>query len=157
MSRDEPARARTARRGYGLIAAASVVLMMAGLVAADSWEALIGYVLMTIACVAPVVFWMLAGAPGLPVFPMLSSLYYFYYALPILRSESGIAVYSPGEILDASVTVALFLGAGTVAWYGLVALPAVATCDGADPAVAAPAPEVEPDVVVTLRAWPGTA
>jgi hypothetical protein len=122
MSADQPA--RSSRRGYGLVAATSIILMMAGIIGTDSWESFIGYALMTTACVAPVVLWMLAGAPGLPIFPMMSSLYYFYYALPILRSESGIAVYSPTEILDASVTVALFLGAATLTWQLLIALPA---------------------------------
>jgi hypothetical protein len=125
MSIDQPgARRSTTPRGYGLVAATSVILLMAGIVGTGSWESFIGYALMTTACAAPVVLWMLAGAPGLPVFPMMSSLYYFYYALPILRSESGISVYSPAEILDASVTVTLFLGAATVAWHVVIALPA---------------------------------
>jgi hypothetical protein len=123
MSTDQPS-ARSSRRGYGIVAATSVILMMAGIVGTDSWESFIGYALMATACVAPVVLWMLAGAPGLPAFPMMSCLYYFYYALPILRSESGITVYSPAEILDASVTVTLFLGAATVAWHSVIALPA---------------------------------
>ncbi len=124
MSTDQPTAARSNRRGYGLVAATCIILMMAGIVGTDSWESFIGYALMTTACVAPVVLWMLAGAPGLPVFPMISSLYYFYYALPILRSESGISVFSPAEILEASVTVTLFLGAATLAWHAVIALPA---------------------------------
>jgi hypothetical protein len=121
MSADQPA--RSSRQGYGLVAATVIILMMAGIVGTDSREGFIGYALMTTACVAPVLLWMLAGAPGLPVFPMMSSLYYFYYALPILRSESGIGVFSPTEILDASVTVTLFLGAATLAWQAVIALP----------------------------------
>jgi hypothetical protein len=123
MSASDRAQQRSTNRGHGLVAATTIILMMAGLVATDSWESFIGYALMTMACVAPVVLWILAGAPGLPVFPMISCLYYFYYALPILRSESGIAVYSPAEILDASVTVTLFLAAATITWHMVIALP----------------------------------
>ncbi len=139
MSASNPTPARSSKRGYGLVAATSVMLMMAGLIGTGSWESFIGYVLMTTACVAPVMLWMLAGAPGLPVFPMMSCLYYFYYALPILRSESGISVYSPAEILDASVTVTLFLVAATAAWHFVIALPAGRRAASAGCDVVAPA------------------
>jgi hypothetical protein len=110
----------TARRGYGLVFAVGAVLMIAGVIATDSAESFIGYALMTTACLLPVLLWMLAGASGLPVLPMISCLYYFYYALPILRTESGIAVYSPSEVLDASITVTLFLAAATLAWQAIL-------------------------------------
>jgi hypothetical protein len=121
MSSTQRASPPAARRGYGLVAAAGAILMMAGVVETDSAESFIGYSLMTTACLAPVTLWMLAGASGLPVLPMISCLYYFYYALPILRANSGISVYSASEILDASITVTLFLVAATIAWQAVLA------------------------------------
>jgi hypothetical protein len=109
------------RRGYGLLAATGTILMIAGIIATDSAESFVGYALMTTACLAPATLWILAGASGIPVLPMIAGLYYFYYALPILRPDSGISAYSASEVLDASITVTLFLMAATIVWQAVLA------------------------------------
>src|SRR5258708_21086826 len=76
---------------------------------------------MTTARLAREMLGSLAGVSGIPVLPMISFLYYFYYALPILRPDSGIAVYTASEVLDASITVTLFLMAAAIAWQAVLA------------------------------------
>jgi hypothetical protein len=109
-----------ARRGYGLLIGTFVLLMIAGIVWTDSAESFIGYALMTAASIVPVALWMLQGSSGLPVFPMMSCIYFIYYALPILRPDPGMALYSGSEILNTSITVSLFIGAATIAWQAVL-------------------------------------
>src|SRR5450755_4413335 len=88
-----------ARRRNFLLGAVEVGVIVAGLFAQD----LISYLCVAIPALVPLVLWMRAGAPGIPVLPMISILYFIYYAGPLLRGE--IAPYSPDEVLRAAAAV----------------------------------------------------
>jgi hypothetical protein len=98
-----------ARRRNFLLGTAVVGVIVAGLLAQD----LIAYLCVAIPALVPLVLWMRSGAPGIPVLPMISVLYFIYYAGPLLRGE--IAPYSPEEVLRASAAVGGFLLAAALA------------------------------------------
>src|SRR4030088_611208 len=98
-----------ARRRNFLLGTAVVGVFVAGLLAHD----LIAYLCVAIPALVPLVLWMRAGAPGIPVLPMISVLYFTYYAGPLLRGE--VAPYSPDEVLRASAAVGGFLLAAALA------------------------------------------
>jgi hypothetical protein len=95
---------------------AVVLLMLFGLVSADSVEGFAAYALVATATLLPSVLWLRGGAPGVPVLPAVAALHYVYYAMPILRAQEA---HETPEILRAAATIALFLGAATLA-SGLV-------------------------------------
>jgi hypothetical protein len=98
-----------ARRRNFLLGAVEVGVIVAGLFAQD----LISYLCVAIPALVPLVLWVRAGAPGIPVLPMISVLYFIYYAGPLLRGE--IAPYAPDEVLRASAAVGGFLLAAALA------------------------------------------
>src|ERR1700681_2453597 len=104
-----------ARRRTYLLGAAGFGVIVAGLLAYD----LIAYLCVAIPALVPLVLWLRLGAPGIPVLPMISILYFIYYAGPLLRGE--IAPYSPDEVLRASAAVGGFLLAAALASWPLVA------------------------------------
>jgi hypothetical protein len=95
------------------------ILSLAGLLVASSFEAFEGYVVITISSAAPLFLWLATGAPGIPALPIAASLYYIYFALPVLRGEGTRAGYSAEEVWVAAVSVAAFLMAATFV-YGVL-------------------------------------
>jgi hypothetical protein len=106
---------RQARR---LLMTAIGIVILLGLVRAQSIEGFAAYAMITAAAILPAALWLRASAPGIPILPAIAAFHYLYFALPILRQELG-GSYTPGEVLRAGATVALFLFSATVAW-GLV-------------------------------------
>jgi hypothetical protein len=98
-----------ARRRNYLLGAVEIGVIVAGLFSQD----LIAYLCVAIPALVPLVLWMRSGAPGIPVLPIISSLYFIYYAAPLLRGE--IAPYAPDEVLRASAAVGGFLLAAALA------------------------------------------
>jgi hypothetical protein len=104
------------QRAKRILGVALVALIVGGIFASDSTEALFAYLLVALAAVLPTVLWLFAGAPGIPVFPVIGLMYFVYYAVPILRNNVGRAEYAPSEILGAAVIVVLFLLAAAFSW-----------------------------------------
>jgi hypothetical protein len=104
---------RPARR---LLGGGLIVLLLFGLLRADTADGFIGYLMITIAAVIPAALWLRARAPGIPILPVIAAFHYLYFAVPILRNSPEQAVYASWEILRAASTVALFLIVATVAW-----------------------------------------
>jgi hypothetical protein len=98
-----------------------------GLLLTNSTEEMLAYLLLTVACAAPIALWIWGGASTIPILSAMGVMFYIYYALPILRgtalglSRLGMieSSFGPEEILSAAGTVSLFLFVVTLAW-GLV-------------------------------------
>ena len=114
------------RRGKQALFAVTALAVTAGLLTTDLLEEFVGYVLVTLASVAPTMLWLRMGAPGIPVLPIAGALYYLYYAVPMVTGnlhKQVDAYYSTEDILSAALTVTLFLAATTFFWW-LLAGPA---------------------------------
>jgi hypothetical protein len=77
-------------------------------------------VLITVAALAPCYLWCAGKALGMPIFPLFSLTYIWTYALPLVTNHPKVLTYSPESHLFASVTVAGFLGLGTIIWFRFV-------------------------------------
>jgi hypothetical protein len=80
------------------------------------------YLCVAIPSMLPLFLWLRSGAVGMPVLPLLSILFFIYYAVPIIRHE--VVAYDSGELLAAAATVGAFLIAASVAsWPFYFRLP----------------------------------
>ncbi len=61
----------------------------------------------------PLLVWLRAGAQAIPILPVISGLFFVYYAIPLLRSQA--AAYNPDELVQAATAVAAFLVAANIA------------------------------------------
>jgi len=105
---------------------AIVVLLsvMVGVLLTDSTDEIGAYLLVCVACGAPIVLWILLGTRGIPVLPMIAAMSFLFYAVPILRHNFDPSEFEPLEILSAAFTMTLFLGAATLSWWLLLAMGA---------------------------------
>ncbi len=94
------------------------VLLTAGLLWADTTEDLLAFSMVSFSAILPLVLWLRAGAPGIPVLPVAAALYFIFYALPILRNNVG--DYDSWEIVELSAIVCSFLLAATAVWWPLI-------------------------------------
>ena len=92
-----------ARQRAYILGAVAAGVMVAGVFAQDP----IAYLCVAISALVPLFLWLRSGAHGMPVLPMISGLFYVYYALPILRNV--INVYGTDELVRAAMTVGGFL------------------------------------------------
>ena len=92
------------------------ILIGAGFVYATRFEDFLAYSLVLVAAVAPIALWLRSGAGGIPIFPTCAALYWVYYGVPALRGVGEQSGYTPAHVLDADVTVALFLFVATLVW-----------------------------------------
>jgi hypothetical protein len=88
---------------------------LAGAFWADSPDYLFSYLAVALPAVAPAVIWIRANTPGVPIFPVVSSLYIPTYALAVLRSDVG--GYESWETLRATATIGCFLISASISWY----------------------------------------
>ena len=80
------------------------------------------YLCVVIPCMLPLFLWLRAGAVGMPVLPLLSILFFIYYAVPIIRHE--VVAYDSEDLLAAAATVGAFLIAASLAsWAFYFRLP----------------------------------
>ena len=92
------------------------VMIGVGFVYATRFEDFLAYSVVLLAAIAPIALWLRSGAGGIPIFPTCAGLYWLYYGLPALRGVGEQSGYSPAHVLDADVTVALFLFVATLVW-----------------------------------------
>jgi hypothetical protein len=74
----------------------------------------IAYMCITIPVLVAPFLWVNSGAFGIPVLPVISTLSYVYYALPLL-SGNTLTVYRPEDLVWAALSVGLFLTAASLA------------------------------------------
>jgi hypothetical protein len=109
---------RETRQAKRLLLAALIVLPLFGLIWADSTDSFMAYMIVTVIAIVPSILWVRMGAPGIPVFPVVSAAYYIYFAVPVLRQNFGSYLsYDPWGIMRAAFTVGLFLASATLGWW----------------------------------------
>jgi hypothetical protein len=87
-----------------MIVAATVALM----VLAFFIDYPFAYLMVALASILPGILWLRTGALGIPILPILSVVYFLYYAVPIARNN--IPDYADdGDVMRAAATIALFL------------------------------------------------
>src|SRR5437879_9588903 len=101
----------TVRRSAHIMGSVAAGVVALGILAQD----VIAYFCIAIPAIVPLFLWMRAGAFGIPVLPAISGLFFVYYGLPLLRSETK--TYGPDELFWAAVTVGSFLIAASVACW----------------------------------------
>jgi len=99
-----------------LVALGFILLVGAGFFYATRFEDFLGYTVVLLAAIAPIAIWIGSGTGGIPILPTGVGLYWLYFGLPTLRGGGERAGYSPQHVLEADVTVALFLIVTTVVW-----------------------------------------
>jgi hypothetical protein len=104
-----PSRSEDTRRKVYIFAAAAVCVAVTGLFTQD----VIAYFAIAAPATAPLFIWLRSGARGVPVLPLVSALFFVYYAVPFIRPD--ILAYSSDELFRAAATVGIFLLAASVA------------------------------------------
>ena len=89
----------------------------------DSLIANFAAILITAAALLPSYLWCSGRALGMPIFPLFALTYIWTYGLPLVTEHPLVLTYSPESQLFASITVAGFLGLGTIVWFGFVKSP----------------------------------
>src|SRR5262249_33116838 len=92
-----------------------------GMLLTDTMDETAAYLLLSVACAAPIALWIQFGAAGIPVMPAVSTVCFIYYAVPILRKDANLMAFGSSEIMSAAITVALFVGTAALSWWLLVA------------------------------------
>ena len=103
-------RAVDLRQAAGLLRLIALCLLAASPFAVDP----IAYMCITIPVLVAPFLWVSSGAFGIPVLPVISALFYLYYAMPLL-SGNTLAVYRPEDLVWAALSVGLFLTAASLA------------------------------------------
>ncbi len=97
---------------------ASGLLLGYGLLEAHSLQGGIGFAAVLMAAAAPALFWIRTGMAGVPILPGVAALYVIYYGLSAVRGVGVQEGYTPGQAMNACLTVAVFLMTATLvnAW-----------------------------------------
>ena len=104
----ETSRARIRRALY------LVVALTLGLFGLGSWLAtdtadFAAYALIVASALLPSALWILSGARGIPIIPVIALGHVVYFAMPIVRGTAAELGYDDAETLRGAATVALFL------------------------------------------------
>jgi hypothetical protein len=97
---------------------AIAVLLGYGMLESHTWQNSIGFAAVLLAAAAPALFWIRSGMAGVPILPAVAALYVIYYGLSSVRDVGAEEGYTPDQVLNACLTVAVFLVAATLvnAW-----------------------------------------
>jgi hypothetical protein len=110
VCREEPVdRGSDIQRSILVVAFLCTMLLAAGCWYATSFEAAVAFALLTVSAAIPIMLWLRRGAVGIPVLAVTAALYFIYYAIPLLRSDPILLLFTDGEILGAAVSVVIFL------------------------------------------------
>ena len=112
-------------RLFQLVALGILFLVGYGYFEAARFEDFLAYTIVLFAAAAPIVVWIQFGAPGIPILTTTASLYWIYFGVPALRGVGEAQGYSPADVVNANLTVALFLGVATIAWAGFLRRPKI--------------------------------
>ena len=91
-------------------------LVVAGAFAAYPFD----YLCVVIPALAPLLFWIRFGTPGIPTLPIVSGLFIIYYGIPLFRGD--LPTDDAGEIFNAASAVAGFLVSATLVYLPLLRL-----------------------------------
>ncbi len=105
-------RAVDPRQASYALRAVAVLMLGASFFAEDP----LAYLCVVIPVLMAPLLWLKAGAFGIPVLPVISMLFYVYYAAPLLQG-STLNIFRPEDIRWAAISVGLFvLSASIAAW-----------------------------------------
>jgi hypothetical protein len=76
-------------------------------------------IIVAIASIYPLYFWLLGWSHGLPIWPVFVAANGIMAALPMIQDSENLAVYTPGEIIIGGMTFVGFFALGTVIWLSL--------------------------------------
>jgi hypothetical protein len=102
------------------IAILTGLTLAAGILFTDSSDEMLAYLLVTSLSAAPVVYWIVVGAKGIPIMPAVAAMHFIYYGVPILRSNIKQTGFESSEILGGAATISLFLIVATLSWSFLL-------------------------------------
>jgi len=94
--------------GY-LLAVAIAGALAPGVFAQDVFA----YLCIALPAILPLLLWLHAGAQAMPILPVISGLFFVYYAIPLLRNQA--TAYDSDELIQAGAAVAAFLVAASMA------------------------------------------
>jgi hypothetical protein len=97
------------RQPGALLAATLFCAVAAGVFAQD----VVAYLCIALPATLPLLLWLRAGALAIPILPVISGLFFVYYAIPLLRGQS--TAYGSDELIQAGTAVAAFLVAASMA------------------------------------------
>jgi hypothetical protein len=97
------------RQPASLLAATLFGALAAGVFARD----VLAYLCIALPAILPLLLWLRAGALAIPILPVISGLFFVYYAIPLLRNQS--AAYDSDELIQAATAVGAFLLAASIA------------------------------------------
>jgi len=78
-------------------------------------------VILAIASIYPLYFWLLGWSHGLPIWPVFVASNGVAAALPMIQDSGNLAVYTSGETIVGGFTFVGFFALGTVIWLSLTA------------------------------------
>lgn len=99
-----------------LLGVAFVLLVGGGFFYAQRFEDFVGCSVLLGAAMAPAALWIRSNGGGIPIWPTCAGLYWLYFGLPTLHGEGEEAGYSAAHVLDADLTITLFLLVTTIVW-----------------------------------------
>jgi hypothetical protein len=76
-------------------------------------------VIVAVASIYPLYFWLLGWSHGLPIWPVFVAANGILAALPMIQDSENLATYTPGEIIIGGFTFVGFFALGTVIWLSL--------------------------------------
>lgn len=85
-------------------------------------QAPFAYLCVTIPVLLAPFLWVNSGAFGIPVLPVLSALFYVYYAIPLITG-STLEIYTPEQKVWAALSVGLFLTTASFASWPFLGAP----------------------------------
>lgn len=107
------------RRAFHTAVGSAIVLILLGYFGTDQLNDFLGYALIVAGAVLPTALWIVAGARGIPIIPVLALGHIVYFALPILRGTPAEIGYDDEEALRAAITVSLFLVIASAASHAI--------------------------------------
>jgi hypothetical protein len=76
-------------------------------------------IIVAIASIYPLYFWLLGWSHGLPIWPVFVASNGVLAALPMIQDSENLTAYTPGEIIVGGFTFVGFFALGTVIWLSL--------------------------------------
>jgi hypothetical protein len=108
--------AAASRKATRVLSAIIGLLILLGFSLTQSAEGLFAYFVVVGAAVSPSVLWTRMRAPGIPIFPVITSAYIPYFAFPMVSRIESAQTYGSSDITRAAWTLALFLVTATAVW-----------------------------------------
>lgn len=98
------------RRTIVLVTVTAAVTLAAALA-----DTPVAYLCVALPALVPFYLWLRGGALGMPILPVISGLYFVYYAVPMLRQQT--AAFGSEQLIEAGASVGAFLLAASIGYW----------------------------------------